>query len=121
MNVPAGDCLFTAMPDPNVNINTSDLRIHTGSRRVTTPTAPDSGDGYCGIRATVSNVRQFNGEWLRIKVEIPTDYSCDVTRNDPQNQSNTCWWGIRYRFSGNAGDTTTWQARVEGNPVHLTY
>ena len=45
VNVPAGDCLFTAMPDPNVNINTSDLRIHTGARRVTTPTAPDSGDG----------------------------------------------------------------------------
>ena len=83
VNVPAGDCLFTAMPDPNVNINTSDLRIHTGSRRVTTPTAPDSGDGYCGIRATVSNVRQFNGEWLRIKVEIPTDYSCDVTAERP--------------------------------------
>ena len=121
VNVPAGDCLFTAMPDPNVYINTSDLRIHTGARRVTTPTAPDSGDGNCGIRATVSNVRQFNGEWLRIKVEIPTDYDCDVTRNDPQTQSNTCWWGIRYRFSGNAADTTTWQARVEGNPVHLTY
>jgi hypothetical protein len=120
VNVPADDCTFTATPDPNPIINTADLRIHTGERRVTIPTAPDSGDGYCGIRATSSGVRQFNGEWLRIRVAIPADYDCNVALNNPQSEANTCWWGIRYRFNGNASDTTTWQARVEGNPVHLT-
>jgi hypothetical protein len=120
VNVPAADCSFTATADPNPNINTSDLRIHTGSRRVPDPTPPDSGDGNCGIRATVSGVRQFNGEWLRIRVQIPYDYTCDRTVNRPESTANSCWWGIRYRFNGNASDTTTWQARVEGNPLQLT-
>jgi hypothetical protein len=120
VNVPAADCTYTATADPNSNIDTSDLRIHTGPRRISTPAAPDSGDGLCGIRATVGGVRQFNGEWLRIRVQIPADYSCNPDLNRPQTEANTCWWGIRYRFNGNASDTTTWQARVEGNPVHLT-
>ena len=120
VNVPAADCSFTATPDPNAYIDTTDLRIHTGSRRLPDPTGPDSGDGFCGIRATVGGVRQFNGEWLRIRVDIPSDYTCDRTINNPETTANSCWWGIRYRFNGNASDTTTWRARIEGNPLQLT-
>jgi hypothetical protein len=121
VNVPASDCTFTATPAPNAYENSSNLRIYSGENRAaTTATAPDSGDGHCGIRATISNTRQYNGMWLRIRVDIPTDYACDRTVNNPEVAANSCWWGIRYRFNGNASDTTTWQARVEGNPLQLT-
>ena len=111
--MPAADCQFTATPDPNPYIDTSDLRIHTGARRVTTLTGPDTSDGFCGIHATSGAVRQFNGEWLRLRVEIPETYSCDPALNNPEAEANTCWWGIRYRFAGNANDTTTWRAQIE--------
>ena len=132
LNVPSTDCSYTATPDPNDYENTSNLRIHTGDRRIPVASGPTSGDGNCGIVATRASgsstgdagIRQFNGEWLRIRVQIPSDYDCNVNVNTPQTTANSCWWGIRYAFQapagGNASDTTTWQARVEGNPVRLT-
>ncbi|MGQ0433248.1 MAG: pilus assembly protein TadG-related protein [Microthrixaceae bacterium] len=64
-------------------------------------------------------VTVFNDEWLTIKVDIPVAYSCQVGVN-PENTVNSCWWGIQYDFSAAATDATTWRARIEGNPVHLT-
>ena len=120
VNVDDSECSYTATPTPNQNINTSDLRIHTGAMRVPNPSAPDSGDGSCGIVATRGGVRQYNGEWMKIRVTIPSGYTCNMAVNTPESTANSCWWGIRYRFNGNAGDTTTWSAKIEGNPVHLS-
>ena len=39
---------------------------------------------------------------------------------NPEVDANSCWWGIEYVFSESSQDVTTWQARIEGNPVHLT-
>ena len=43
--------------------------------------------------------QRFNGEWLRIRIEIPSDYTCTLGVN-PETTAGSCWWGIRYRFTG---------------------
>ena len=103
-------------------INTSDLRIHTGERRVTVPTEPDSGDGSCGIRPPRSAApasSTASGSASAWRSRPPTRCNAGAS-NNPEVEANTCWWGIGYRFTATPPDITTWQARVEGNPVHLT-
>ena len=39
---------------------------------------------------------------------------------NPETTAGSCWWGIQYAFSAQPYDVTTWKARIEGNPVHLT-
>ncbi len=51
----------------------------------------------------------FNDEHLQIRIAIPVDYTC----------STNCWWTIEVSYPGGANDTTTWSARIEGNPVRL--
>lgn len=60
----------------------------------------------------------YDGHWVTMRVAIPPTYTCTVGL-DPEASSGSCWWGIRYSFSGGGSptDTTTWQARIEGNPV----
>ena len=97
--------------------------MRTGVRIESTAQAPDAGiTTDCGVRATVSNVRQFNGEWLRIRVDHPRRlHAATSAVNDPENHGRTRAGGGSGTCSrGNASDTTTWQARIEGNPVHLT-
>jgi hypothetical protein len=94
------------------------------STRASFPRASDlNNGGECSVRT--SNVGApggtplYNNHWVTIRVTIPDDYTCTPGLN-PEVDVGSCWWGIRYDFTGTATDTTTWQARVEGNPVHLT-
>lgn len=52
---------------------------------------------------------RFNNWLVTIRVDLPSDYACAAD----------CWWKIRYNYPGETRDTTTWSARIEGNPVHL--
>ena len=82
----------------------------------------------CGSRSSASTLSVttntggtslFNGCWLQIKVQIPTNYSAPI---DPVS-GEPGWWKIRYIMSGSSGsystDLTTWQVNLLGNPVHL--
>ncbi len=51
----------------------------------------------------------FHNSQLEIRVQIPETYSC----------TTDCWWQIEVTYPGGANDTTTWSARIEGNPVAL--
>ena len=51
----------------------------------------------------------FDDDHLQIRISIPTDYTCAAN----------CWWTIDVSYPGGANDTTTWSARIEGNPVKL--
>lgn len=51
----------------------------------------------------------FNDEHLQIRIAIPNTYTC----------TPNCWWTIKVSYPGGANDTTTWSARIEGNPVRL--
>ena len=115
-DVPASECEFTASPSPS-NPQASSAGGPTGSVYPT----PQQSDflARCGIRTTVSGARRFNGEWLAIRIAIPPTYTC-VSGINPVLLPGSCWWGIEYNFSASANDVTTWRARIEGNPVHLT-
>jgi hypothetical protein len=111
--VPPGQCSFTADAEPNDRISGT-----TGTEYLTDQ--PSDSVTQCGVTtSTGSGTARFNGEWLRIRIDIPPGYTCLLGRN-PETQGNSCWWGIRYVFGASANDVTTWQARIEGNPVHLT-
>lgn len=48
-----------------------------------------------------------------IRVPIPASYSCTVA------QFGGCWFRLAVSFPDSLTDTTTWTARVEGDPVRL--
>ncbi len=70
-----------------------------------------SGTGGALIPCDISGYgpNQFNNEHMQIRIAIPSTYSC----------TTGCWWTIRVTYAGGANDTTTWSARIEGNPVRL--
>lgn len=119
---PVGDapatCTYTASPDPNVSHTTTGAWGNTGAS-IATPLPSDSLTRCAINTATSGTARRFNDEWLRIRIQIPASYSCTVGLN-PETTPGSCWWGIEHAFSSQPYDVTTWKARIEGNPVHLT-
>ena len=69
-----------------------------------------SGPTSCII--DISNQR-FNAEWLRVRIPIADDYTCDPSVTDG------CWWKIFIQSPGQPTDRTTWSARITGDPVRL--
>lgn len=133
--VPRSVCTWSATADPNPVVNgqqpgeggsldSADRRNTTGHGKTNANASGNWADGSnCGVKTAISNNRQFNGTWLEIVVDIPPadEYQCDETINRPWEEVNSCWWGIRYDFGGNATatDETTWRARIQGNPLQL--
>lgn len=62
--------------------------------------------GSCDIPTSDS---RFNDHLVEIRIDIPDSYTCAAD----------CWWKIDYNYVGQTQDTTTWSARIEGNPVKL--
>ena len=76
----------------------------------TNPSYPGGGQSSpCNI---ATNSYRFNGHLVEIRVALPSDYTCEP---GPLG----CWWKIHYHYPGTTNDTTTWEARIEGNPVKL--
>ena len=63
----------------------------------------------CIIDAT-RPARDYNEDWIYVEINLDPLYACDA---------GDCWWTILYDYQGDATDTTTWTARIEGNPVRL--
>jgi hypothetical protein len=61
----------------------------------------------------VSSGSGWNGKIQNIRVPIPSNYNCNST------QAGGCWFRLQVSFPGGVSDTTTWSARVEGDPVRL--
>ena len=57
----------------------------------------------------VTTGQPFNNHSIKVRIALPSDYTCGAD----------CWWKVRYNYPDGASDTTTWSARIEGNPVHL--
>jgi hypothetical protein len=111
-------CTYTASPEPNAPHTTTGAWGSTGAT-VTTPHASDSATRCAINTAPTGTAQRFNDEWLHIRIQIPSDYTCTPGRN-PETSPGSCWWGIEHAFSSQPYDVTTWKARIEGNPVHLT-
>lgn len=120
-NVPPSDCSWTASPAPNAVISGTTGTVYSTNQTSDSNTT-------CLIRTATNGTSRFNGEWLRIRITVPSNYTCTLGIN-PETTAGSCWWGIRYTFTGgsvasgsllSANDVTTWQARIEGNPLQLT-
>jgi hypothetical protein len=111
-------CTYTSGPDPNA-VNTGSPTWGATGVRYATAHASDSAT-KCAVNTAPSGTAQrFNDEWLRIRIQIPANYTCTPGLN-PETTAGSCWWGIQYVFSSQPYDVTTWKARIEGSPVHLT-
>ena len=109
---PSGDCTWTADTLPNGRLGLSGAEFLT-------PQPPLPGP-ECQIEtSSATSGQHFQGEWLRIRIQIPDTYTCTPGVN-PETTAGSCWWGIRYNFTASANDVTTWMARIEGNPLQLT-
>ena len=64
----------------------------------------------------VSSSAGYNGHIVQIDIPIPSTYTCDTDAT-----KKGCWFLIRASFPGatSVQDTTTWQATIIGDPVHL--
>lgn len=71
-------------------------------------TIPSSADLATCTIATSSSV--YNNRGVEITIELDPGYACNGTN---------CWWKVRYDYPAQATDTTTWSARIDGNPVRL--
>ncbi len=54
------------------------------------------------------------GRWQNISIAIPANYQCNQS-----TQPADCWVTITLTASGALDDTTTWSARLSGDPVRL--
>ncbi len=71
------------------------------------PAATTPAGTQCSIDAT-RPVNDYDGDWLRVEVDLPESYTC-----------TDCWWKIRYEYNGSVSDTTTWRAFISGSPLRL--
>ncbi len=92
------NCTYTPPPGNNVGPPWATF--------VATPGAFD-----CKITGVTSAL--FGGQWVQVRIPIPDDYSCNYL--DPMG----CWSKIKFTFTSNVADTTTWAAYIEGDPVRL--
>jgi len=85
-------------------------------------TAPLAGCTGGGVRngalsgcalTNVSSGSGWNGKNQTIRVPIPNTYTCNNT------QGGGCWFRLQVSFPSGQSDTTTWSARVDGDPVRL--
>ncbi len=69
------------------------------------------GSSTCTITGVTRT--SFDRQWVQVRIPIPDDYTCAYL--DPLG----CWSKIKFTFTSNVTDTTTWEAYVEGDPVRL--
>jgi len=56
----------------------------------------------------------YNGRVVTVQIPLPDNYSCNA------GSDVGCWFRVNLDFAGgNPADTTTWSARVRGDPVRL--
>ena len=96
---------LTVQPPPDSNLPAS-ISNCTGSG-VVTGSVP-------GCQLTNVSSSTYNGKWQYVNVPIPANYTCTVA------QAGGCWFTVRFNFpSGVPTDTTTWTAKIDGDPVRL--
>ena len=57
---------------------------------------------------TTRPAHNYHDDWLHVTIDLSSSYTC-----------TDCWWKVVYDYPGGATDTTTWTARMRGNPIRL--
>ena len=111
--VHAGKDLVIGLWDPGDASGNHSLRIRDPHGNLpsctwtsTNPSYPGGTLAACDIPTSSS---RFNDHQVEIRVHLADTYTCGLD----------CWWKIDYNYPGQTNDTTTWEARIEGNPVKL--
>jgi hypothetical protein len=106
--VHAGKELVIELWDPDSGNDGTQIFMPNGSSPPCTWSNPSGTRG--GIEDPCDiNEGGFDNDHMQIRVTVPDDYACAAD----------CWWTIEVSYPGGANDTTTWSARIEGNPVSL--
>ncbi len=79
--------------------------------------AVDATGGDCSVDNVNESTHQ--GRWISVDVTIPEDYRCAFEFADGTSNPEGCWLQIQFDTPSNVIDTTTWTARIEGNPVRI--
>jgi hypothetical protein len=77
-----------------------------------------SGTNVTSLRTTISGTAQYNNSWVTLTIPLPKTYTAPLPPGEPAGTQGG-WWKIRYSFDNTTTDTTTWEASIRGNPVHL--
>ncbi|GMU77511.1 MAG: hypothetical protein AMXMBFR46_03110 [Acidimicrobiia bacterium] len=111
---------LTVLPPPDATTTNGAPLTSWAGCTYTAPPGTSSGPPFGTFTATQANCRingvssaNYNGQWVQVKVPIPDDYDCTFT------DATGCWARINFAFPANVNDTTTWVARIEGDPVRL--
>lgn len=112
----AGKKLKLELFDPGEGGKTIEIMKPSGTNGNTwTPTTfswtADNGTSGTNVSSidVSGNPSPFNGKLVSITIDL-SGYA---------PPSNNDWWQIRYTFTGDVTDRTTWSARIIGDPVHL--
>ena len=81
-------------------------------------TGSKSGTNKTSLKTTISGTGQYNNSWVTLTIPLPKTYDAPLPPGEPAGTLGG-WWKIRYSFDSVTTDTTTWQASIRGNPVHL--
>lgn len=102
----ASNGTMRVIPPADSNLPTT-LTGCTGTGKVT--------GALAGCQITGINASGWNGRSQQIRVPIPSTYTCDVA------SSGGCWFrvGVNFGSGGSVNDSTTWTAKIEGEPVRL--
>jgi Flp pilus assembly protein TadG len=78
---------------------------------------PQSGTNVTSLQTAASGSSRYQNAWVTISVPLPANYG--VGGLTPPGETEAGWWKIEYQVTAAGNDTTTWEANIRGNPVHL--
>ncbi|MCB1247386.1 MAG: hypothetical protein KDB69_08975 [Acidimicrobiia bacterium] len=102
----SGNHSMRVLPPPTVNGGAPLPCVWTS----TDGTYPGGSEASCDIPTSGG---RFNDDLVTVRIPIPETYTCT------EGTVPGCWWRIEYNYPGTTQDTTTWSARIEGNPVKI--
>jgi hypothetical protein len=116
--VHAGKKLELRFFDPGESAPPATMTVQNPSGATATScswTADNGSSGSsCAITTANGSGSLFNGRWITLLINIPSNYTCD-----PAAAGNSgCYWKMNLDLN-TSHDRTTWSARVIGNPIRL--
>lgn len=113
-----GSITIVPPADSNVGANFSSPVCTATSSATSQPTV---NTGTCTLTG-VSSGSTYQAQRVQMRVPIPNNYTCghlDGAGNRVIGATE-CWVRVRFNWSQDIADTTTWRATILGDPVRLT-
>ena len=116
--VHAGKKLELRFFDPGESLPPATMTVQTPSGATATGCSWTADNGLSGSSCSITTANGagslFNGVWITMIIDIPSNYTCTASANG----NSGCYWKMNLSLQ-TAHDRTTWTARVIGNPVRL--